>query len=116
MEIKIFNQNYNNEVIEHFQDTMNDSELKFLASEMLKDGFNNMEEINDAINRAIQICRTASIPLRSNFKSIYLSNNGEVICDWKLSSLSRKLVIINAAASLPFVAQIQIELLKMGND
>lgn len=114
MEITIFNQNNHNDVIDQFEEILLDTELKFFASEMLLYGFNNMQEIDDAVERAMQICLTASIPLRKNFKSIYLGNNGgEVICDWKLSTFSRKLVVINADPSLPLVAQIQIELLKM---
>ncbi len=112
MEITIFNQNYNNVVIDQFEEIMLDVELKFFASDMLSYGF-SVQEIDGAIERAIQICQTASIPVRNNFKSIYLSNNREILCDWKLSVFSRKLVILNAAASLPLVAQFQLELLKM---
>ena len=114
MEIEIFNQNYTNDIIDQFQEIMLNEELKFFASDMLSYGFNNMQEIDEAIVRAIQICQTASIPLRKNFKSIYLSNNGGgIICDWKLSAFSRKLVILNAAATIPLVAKFQIGLLKI---
>lgn len=113
MEIAIFNQKYSNDIIEQFEENILDAELKFYASDMLLYGFNNMKEIDDAIERAIQICHTASIPIRSNFKSIYLSNNRGVICDCKLSDFGRKLLIINASATIPLVAQIQLELLKI---
>lgn len=115
MEIAIFNQNNHFDVIDQFEEVMLDAELKFFASDMLLYGFNNMHEIDQAIERARQICETADIPVRNNFKSIYLSNNGEVFCDCKLSNFSRKLVMINADASLPLVAQFQIELLKIEN-
>jgi len=112
MEVTILNQNNHFDSIDWFEEVMIDADLKYFASDMLLYGFNNMHEIDEAVERAMQICQTAAIPVRNNFKSIYLSNNGEVFCDWKLSNFSRKLVMINADASFPLVAKIQIELLK----
>lgn len=112
MKIVVYDQNIKNKALDQFYEIVADSELKFFASEMLLFGFNDMEQIEQAVERAIKICKSASIPVRKNFKSVYLSYQGTVICDWKISSLGRKLLILNADASIPLVAETQVELIK----
>ena len=88
--------------------------MKFLASDLLSNGFSDMRQINEAIDRAIQICLSSStFSIKKNFKPVYISDNGNMLCDWKLSPIARKLVIVNADASIPIVAKIQFELLNI---
>ena len=111
MELIIYNRNSGSKSIKDFYEQMSDSNLHFFASELLSYGFKNMSQIDIAVERAIQICKVAAVPLRKNFKAVYLSENGSIVCDYKLSSLGRKLVILNADASIPFVARVQLELI-----
>jgi len=111
MNITVYQQDIKNEIIERFIENMLDTNLKFFASELRQFGFGDMQEIEQAVKRAIRVCQATSTPVRSNFRSMYVSDKRTTICDWKLSSLARKLVIINSNASNPFVAKVQIELL-----
>ena len=57
-------------------------------------------------------CCTANVPVAENFKPVYLSKNGEVICDWRVSTLGRQLILLNGNPAIAQVAKLQLELLQ----
>ncbi len=115
MVIKVYTPNIRSLVINQFNESLLESELKYIASDLLLHGFRDMHQINEAINRSMQICLSSSLSIRTNFKPIYISKRREIMCDWKLSTLGRKLVLVNADASIPLVAKFQMELLNHKN-
>ena len=84
-------------------------ELKYYASEIIESlGLFETEELQTAVNRAIQICLTLHIPIDENFRTIYRFNGNELIADWKLSKLASYLITINANPSNIKVAKAQL--------
>ena len=110
MNIVLYNSSLYNKSYEEFKQLMFDIELSYLASELLNYGFISPNEIEEAVNRAVRICKTAGLNIKKNFKPIYVYKNGDIVCDWRLSALGRKLVFLNANSDNPFVARLQIEL------
>jgi DNA-damage-inducible protein D len=98
------------ESFEEFRDKLFETELNYLASDLVNYGLNS-GEIDLAIQRAINICRTAGLTIKQNFKPVYIYKNSEIISDWRLSALARKLVLLNGNTDNPFVARLQLELL-----
>jgi len=97
---------------DHFFERLLERDLKLLASELIQYGFEDMSEIDTAVERAMKICVAAAIPIRSNFKRFYISIDGWIVADWLISDLGKKLILINATASNPYVAKIQMALLQ----
>lgn len=113
MSMTIYHNHLRNELLDRLLENLLDAELEYTASELFVSlGLIDPYKIDAAVARAIQICQTASIPVRNNFKPVYMSSHGQIVCDWRLSPLARKLVILNADASHPLVAKVQVELLK----
>ena len=92
-------------------DFLQDIRLTHLASDMFVYGFHNSNDLADAIERAMNVCRTLQIPIRRNFKPVYIYRDSGIIKDWRLSDLGRKLVILNGNSKNPYVAKLQIQLL-----
>lgn len=111
MNIVIYRQSIRNEIIEQFWEALRDVELKYLASDLNNYGLDYAGDIEDGVQRAIRICKAADIPIRPNFKPVYVSWDGHLVCDWRLSELGRKLVVLNANPSSPVVARLQLKLL-----
>jgi DNA-damage-inducible protein D len=98
------------EILENIYDT----ELRFLASELFSYGFHDAPELESAINKALRVCRSAGISVRKNFKPVYTYKDEVMVCDWYLSDLGRKLVLLNGDPNNPFVAQFQVKLISRG--
>jgi hypothetical protein len=113
MNITVYQNQINDAAFLHFRELMMDRELCYLASDLYAFGLDDAHDLNDAIIRAISVCKAVGIPVRANFKMVFTSRDGAVYCDWKLSSLGRKLLILNANPNNPFVAKMQIKLLKL---
>ena len=110
MNIAIYQGETSHESLETFREILYGVDLKYLASDLASFGLENSEEMEKAVVRAIKACRAVRIPIRKNFKEIYVSQRGRVYRDWRLSALGRKLVLINANPSNPVVARLQVEL------
>ena len=111
MNVVIYKNRIYNESFEKFRDKLFDTELNYFASDLFNYGFNEPEEIEFAVQRAMNVCNTAGLAIQRNFKQVYVYKNNAIVCDWRLSTLGRKLVILNANTNNPFVARLQIELL-----
>lgn len=83
--------------------------LQFYASDLATElGFKDTNQLEEALNRSFQVCKTLKIPILDNFKKIYLQKNGEVYPDWKLSNLGRNMLIVNGSPSSVKVAEAQL--------
>lgn len=100
------------ETLKQFQSTMNERNLHYLASEYLDRHMMDYIEIQSAVKRAMMVCKTLHLPIESHFKPLNVSRSGQVFCDWKLSDLGRKLVLINGNPANPLVAKLQKELIQ----
>ena len=89
-----------------------DRNLKYLASELSGYGIESGHELKQAVERAMQVCQSAELSVRSNFKAIYVCIEGQLYKDWRLSELGRNLILLNASPANPYVARLQLELLK----
>ncbi len=109
----IIRQTDTNPVIDYFLEQMKDLNLVCYASDVAKEmEYVNEIELEEAIQRSMELCQKANIPLDFNFKRIYKSSFDGLIYDWKLSFLAYKLVCINGGTYNPNVAQLQIQLIK----
>ena len=76
----------------------------------LKDqlGFEEEKEFDEAMQRALKVCRTLAISIEDNFSSVYRFSNSELVRDWKLSNLACYLIIVNANPENSHVAKAQV--------
>ncbi|HXH19746.1 MAG TPA: hypothetical protein VNJ07_11755 [Chitinophagales bacterium] len=112
MELSIYSQDIRDDAFEEFMDSVFERELNHFASELLSMGFHDINQIEQSIHRAIMVCRTASIPVRGNFRSVFVCTESVIVRDWRLSDMAMKLAIINADAGNPLAARVQVELIK----
>lgn len=110
MKIVIYKSASSRGAIDDFRDNFTDLGLRHFAGELLSYGIRNAAELERAVERAMTVCHAARIPLRANFRQVYTCYNGAMICDWRLSDLARRLVLLNADPDNPFMAKLQIEL------
>lgn len=109
----IITQSYQNPVIDNFLDHMKELNLIYYASDLAREmEFEDVEELEQAVKRSMELCRQANLPIDFNFKRIYKSSKDGILYDWKLSVLGYQLVCINGGTYNPNVAHMQIDLLK----
>lgn len=110
MNIILYEEDHYSDPLDSFMEKLYETQLRYLASELLSFGLTSMSEIEDAVARALHVCRAAGLPAKQHFKPVYVYGRGEIIADWRLSSLGRKLVLLNANPKNPYVARLQLEL------
>ena len=110
--IEFYEKNSHPHLVE-FIEAMADRDLSFRASS-LESIFRNTEEINRAVERAVNIYCNNNMPIQDNFKMIYISDDERkyVIKDWMLSKQAFCLVMLNGDPGNLSVGRIQLELLK----
>jgi hypothetical protein len=87
--------------------------LVYYASEAADQmGFDTLNELQDAVQRAMDLCQATGLPVRTNFRRIFKASPVGLMYDWKLSTLAYYLVQLNGDSSNPRVARLQMELLK----
>ena len=111
MNIVLYGEAVENKGYEYFRDCVYDAELQYRASDLESYGLHTFYEMEAAVERAMQVCRTLDLPVRAHFKVIYISQDHQLYCDWRLSALGRKLVLLNANPSNRYIARLQIELM-----
>jgi hypothetical protein len=100
-------------LLDEFADQMAALSLIAYASEAANEmEFDSMDELQESVKRAMEICISAKIPLKGNFKRIYKSSVDGLMYDWKLSLLADRLVRISGKSSNPNVAHLTIELIR----
>ncbi len=104
----------------HFIDflhSLQESKLRYYASELQKIlNFTSLSPLEDALMRAMNVCRLQQLDLAEHFKPIYRCEETGVVKDWKLSPLAWCLVMINADPANPEVARMQLALIVKGFD
>src|SRR5688572_27080523 len=70
--------------------------LPYKASELFYYGMNSLDELEEAVNRAMVVCRHGGITIEKNFRALFVASNNGLIKEWRLSDLARKLILLNA--------------------
>lgn len=112
MQVVIYNTERVNPFLGNLEDNLMDFDLHHKGMELVSKGLMRFEELQLAVKRAMNICRTSNINVRRHFKAVYISREGILLRDWRLSDLARKLVLINGDSNNEIVAQIQLGLLE----
>ena len=85
--------------------------MKFLASDLLKDGLTPFA-IEKAFMRATKIARSSGIEVQKHFMPVYIELNKTIVKDCKLSKLGYAMVLLNADPEYAVVGQWQLKVLK----
>ena len=92
-----------------FQWKTQENKTYHYASELKKQfGFEQDEEFEQALERALKVCGSLAISVEDNFSSVYRFNSIGLIRDWKLSNLACYLIIVNANPENSNVARAQV--------
>ncbi|MGZ3862129.1 MAG: damage-inducible protein D [Bacteroidia bacterium] len=87
--------------------------LIYYASEAAEEmGFESIEELQEAVRRAMELCRANGLPVNNNFRRIFKCSSAGLVFDWQLSVLAYHLVQLNGDPSNNRVAKLQLDLLK----
>lgn len=101
-----------NIAIQEFFDYLRELNLNRFASDAAMEmEFSSGKELDEALQRSIEICRNSGLDVDANFKRIYVCTGDGIIYDWKLSALGYELVCLNGSPSNKNVAQKQTNLL-----
>lgn len=112
MEITLYRPNLPiNTNIEKMMDHMLYRKLKYRLSEMIFEKTWEIEELKDAMQRAVSACNANGVDIGQNFKCLYLGSREGLVKDWLLSSFARNLIILNMNPRHPHVGRLQTELL-----
>lgn len=110
-EIILFQSSYDaNESFDQFLDVLFYREMKYFASDLLEKGL-SPEDIQQAVSRAMLVGKTAGLNIRKHFTIVYTQFQGALMKDCKLSKLGYAMVLLNARASSPVVANLQMQVL-----
>ncbi len=102
-----------NPIEESLRESVTNRYLRHYAIDILeRAGIEDEVEMEGALLRAMQVCRSMNIPLEENFKMVYRNEGREVLQDFKLSDLASSLLMMNANTANVFVAKTQIELIR----
>lgn len=99
------------ESLEDFLDMYFHSQMKYFASDLLKEGFSTTD-IRDAVSRAMTAGKTTGLNLRSHFALVYTDVDGTLVKDCKLSRLGYALLLLNAKPEIPMVGRWQMKILE----
>lgn len=104
---------YSNPHFEDFLHSLQERKLRYYASELQKLlDMPYLIELEDALRRAMDACRSQQLELAEHFKPVYRCEDTGVLKDWKLSPLAWCLVLINANPKNPEVARMQLALIR----
>lgn len=113
MEITIHTENPRYEALDRLFDSLAGIDLCHRSSELgVLLGITDPGEMEQAVERALRVCRTGHIPAGFNFRRIFTGRDSEVVSEWLLSDLAMRLVILNADPVHPVVARAQLHLTK----
>ncbi len=101
-------------VLENFLDQVYQSNMSMLASSLLGKGL-SVDEINEAVERAYNVCEAAGITTRQHFCFLYTQSNLGLMRDCKLTQMAYQLVLLNANTNNKAVASFQLKVLSKYN-
>lgn len=112
MELLIYSERYKeSDAVSFFKDFYYSLHMTHLASDLLDKGL-SVDQITDSVSIAMKIANASGLETLQHFMPIYSGKDHYIIQDCKLSHLAYGLVLMNAEATLPIVAQFQVDLLK----
>lgn len=112
MELSVYNNNYfEADAINNFRDFYYFIQLKYLASDLLEQGF-SPHQITDAVLKAIKIGRSSGLKIQEHFIPVFTDLDQNIIKDCKLSELAYGLVLLNANPDITMVGKWQIRVLE----
>jgi hypothetical protein len=97
---------------DHLENSYITMHLTHYASELLKKGFQDELELDNALHKAMAALTRASLPVLRHFREVYVSESGTIKKDWAVSDLGYRLIVFNADISNPVVAKLQVEILE----
>jgi len=107
----IFKEEYDSiRTIDDFMDFYYSLNMKYLASDLLKEGLTPLA-IERAFIRATKIARSSGLEVEKHFLPVYSQLYKTIIKDCKLSKLGYALVLLNADPDSPVVGKWQLEVL-----
>jgi hypothetical protein len=110
MKIKIYNPyGLDNDHIINFLDTIRESQMKLLASDLLRKGI-PASDIIDGVERSIKALSTIGIDPKDHFKKVYTSTKGLAINDCKMSQLGYAMLMINITPENQHIARYQYKI------
>lgn len=110
-DVILFQDRYDsNDSFDQFLEVLFYREMKYFASDLLKKGL-NLEDIQEAVSRAILVGKTAGLDIRQHFSLVYTPFQGGLMKDCKLSKLGYAMVLLNARVSNPAIANWQMQVL-----
>lgn len=100
------------EVLEAFQEALENKELRYGAQVLQAYGFDE-KDIANAIERAIQVCKTQNINPRIHFRYYYKVDilNHQTSREWRMSKTGVYLALCNGDPGNPYVGAFQLKLL-----
>lgn len=111
MQLSVYSRIHNTvNSIDTFMELYYSSQMKYLASDLLKKGLSN-EQVSAAVLKGIKIANLSGLETRQHFRPVYSAIENQIIKDCKLSELGYGLVLLNVDANAPVVAEFQIRIL-----
>ncbi|QCW99491.1 hypothetical protein FGM00_04960 [Aggregatimonas sangjinii] len=100
-------------VLEAFQEALAYRSLNYTLNGLKRYGFENEQDINLAIKKAMTVCNGLGIDPKKHFGYFYKVDmlNKYVIREWKATKLGFYLVLCNGRSDNPFAGALQIEML-----
>lgn len=112
MYLKLYTEHDLFEALSELQEAFHEVQLTHSSLELEVYGLVDMPTTQVIIERAVRACQIVNIPIRGNFKHVYVSNGVETVRIWRLSELAFKLVILYADPDSPAIVRAQIAFLK----
>lgn len=113
MLVRLETEHYISPFFEDFLQSLQERKLRLYASE-LKSVLEIplLSQLEEALQRAMNVCRSQQLELAEHFKPIYRCEETGVVKDWKLSPTAWYLVMLNADPVCPEVARMQLTLIR----
>jgi len=96
-----------NEIINRFQEAVNDCELRYRTSDLYKAGVETEADINEPLLKTIHILRMANLDTTHYLKRIYITEieSGKTYLDWRMSKIAFFFVILNSECQNSIILQ-----------
>ena len=97
--------------LEELEDSLAERKLIYYASSLLNRGFDDPGELEDAISKACTAISIAGKPVHHHFRKVFIAGDHDLDLqyDWLVSDLGMKMIILNADASNPLIANLKLK-------
>ncbi|MBN8880187.1 MAG: hypothetical protein J0I32_21765 [Sphingobacteriales bacterium] len=98
-------------VFQELEDRVIEKNLTHYASWLLGRGLSSQDELEEALNKAMNALGSARLACYRHFKKIYISQRGQLKPDWLVSDLGMRMIIMHTDAGNPAMASLQVQVL-----